>query len=633
MFIRKTKIKSGPNGEPYYSYRLVETSRTSAGVKQRTLLNLGKYFAIDSAHWALLAKRIEELVQSNTHCNQQALFNVSIDLDAELEATAQRYAAQVILKYSNAVEADSGSQQTNPSTDYQHVDVNSLAALQPRSIGVESIAYHALMQLQLDKKLESLGFNKPQLSAAIGNIIGRLASPASERDTHRWLQNSTGLGELIDHDYHTTSLTRLYTVADDLLKHKDAIEAHLYQQATDLFQLSNTIALYDLTNTYFEGQALGNELAKFGRSKEKRSDCPLVTLGLVLDSQGFAIRSEVFSGNASEPKTLAQMVSDLTPVQSVIAPPIVVLDAGIASQENLDWLVSQGYSYLVVSRDKKLPDDSTVDSVVVKEDKDSRVTILRELSENGEEIRLYCHSQAKEKKEAGILNRFTERFESELTKLNEGLKKKGTLKKVDKINERIGRIRQKNTRVSNGYTINVIADENKDNAIEIQWMRNEKAEEKFAQAGTYCLRSNLTDWSEDKLWHTYIMLNEIEACFRCMKSELGMRPVYHQKADRVTAHLFITLIAYQIAHTIRHQLKLKNIDLSWEGLRNRLVSQQRVTFSMDTKSGEKIHVRVTTKAEPEQQKVYEALGLNSDVLGRKKTITTKNKICSANFDV
>jgi len=196
-----------------------------------------------------------------------------------------------------------------------------------------------------------------------------MALPGSERDTHRWLQTCSGLGELLDHDFETTSLTRLYTVADDLLKHKEAIETHLTQQARDLFQLSNTIALYDLTNTYFEGQALKNELTKFGRSKEKRNDCSLVTLGLVVDSEGFASRSEVFAGNASEPKTLAQMISGLAPKQAAIEPTIVVLDAGIASQENLDWLVSAGYHYLVVSRDQKPPEDKTSNSVVVKNEK------------------------------------------------------------------------------------------------------------------------------------------------------------------------------------------------------------------------------------------------------------------------
>jgi len=127
------------------------------------------------------------------------------------------------------------------------------------------------------------------------------------------------------------------------------------------------------------------------------------------------------------------------------------------------------------------------------------------------------------------------------------------------------------------------------------------------------------------------MLNEVEACFRCMKSELGLRPVYHQKTERVTAHLFITLIAYHLVHTIRFQLKQKGIHLSWESIRDLLVNQQRITLSMNTKSGEKKHLRVTTKPNTDQAKIFQALGMKSDILGRRKTITNKNKICSANL--
>ena len=192
MFIRKTKIKSGPKGEPYYTYRIVETTRTHTGVKQRTLLNLGKHFEIESAHWALLAKRIEEIVQGQSNpVQQQSMFNISLDIDADLEAAAQRYAAQIILKFSQSTPVS--DTKSNRCADNQNIDLNSIETLNPKSIGVENIAYHALLQLQLDTKLEALGFNRPQLAAATGNIIGRMTSPGSERDTHRWLQTCSSL--------------------------------------------------------------------------------------------------------------------------------------------------------------------------------------------------------------------------------------------------------------------------------------------------------------------------------------------------------------------------------------------------------------------------------------------------------
>nr|WP_221894428.1 hypothetical protein [Bathymodiolus japonicus methanotrophic gill symbiont] len=157
----------------------------------------------------------------------------------------------------------------------------------------------------------ALGFNKVDTATALGTIIGRMVSPGSELQTHDWLQNQTGLGELLGHDYGNTSLTRLYTVSDKLLKHQATLEYFLADREQTLFNLNRKIVLYDLTNTYFEGQCARNPKAKFGRSKEKRTDCPLVTLGLVLDGGGFPLSSQVFPGNASEPATLKLMLDEL----------------------------------------------------------------------------------------------------------------------------------------------------------------------------------------------------------------------------------------------------------------------------------------------------------------------------------
>ena len=276
MYIRRTKTKNLDDGGAYYTYRIVESVRLGKQVKQRTLLNLGKDFAIDSEHWPLLTARIKQLLE-DSEPHQQELFHVADDLTQLLEASAQRYSALIIAKLAQAVDVES------PETDYHSVDINHVEALQARSIGVESLAWHALQQLQLDQKLTALGFNKVELAAAVGSIIARVVSPGSELHTHNWLQSCSALGELLDHDYGNTSLTRLYNISDKLLKHQTALETFLSDQEQTLFDLNRSIVLYDLTNTYFEGQCTQNPKAQFGRSKEKRSDCPLVTLGLVLD--------------------------------------------------------------------------------------------------------------------------------------------------------------------------------------------------------------------------------------------------------------------------------------------------------------------------------------------------------------
>jgi len=625
MYIRKTKIKNSKQGDAYYTHRIVESVRERDKVKQTTLLNLGKHFDIKSTLWPLLISRIEQLLQQNQTEQQAELFNLQLELDETLEKAAQRYAALIIHKQSQPVVSDDHqSLSAQQSSHFETVDINQLSALTARSIGVETIAWHAVKQLKLEQKLTALGFNGRDRAAALGNIIGRMVSPGSERSTHQWLTNQTALGELIEHDYDTTKLTRLYTVGDDLLRSQSALESFLYQQEKDLFNLKQTIILYDLTNTYFEGSAATNPKAQFGRSKEKRSDCKLVTMGLVLDSEGFPINSRLFNGNASEPQTLEEMIDGLN--QEKLQAPVIVLDAGIASQENLTWLQENHYQYIVVSRErhKENPQESE-NAVVIKEEPHNRVIVKRVDDGENQEVRLYCHSEKREKKDAAIRSRFHQRFEQALEKLHQGLSKKGTIKRYEKVLENIGRIKQKNSRVAQDYDIDVIADENKKNAISITFKRLENSHDKDKLSGVYCLRSNILDWTEEQLWHTYVMLTDLEATFRSMKTELGLRPVYHRKEERVTAHLFITLLAYHLVHTIRYQLKEKGINLSWHSIRQVLSTVQRITISMPTKDNKMVYVRTTTKPEPMQQKIYDALNISTDPIGKVKTIIDKTK--------
>lgn len=184
--------------------------------------------------------------------------------------------------------------------------------VRPRSVGVEHAALSAMRQCGFEDKLAELGFNRPQIAAAVSNIVGRMAHPGSELATHAWLQQRSALGELIDFDFESMDLNRLYRASDALYKHRDALQDHLFGAAKSLFGFADIITLYDLTNTYFEGLAAGVGKAARGRSKEKRSDCPLVTLAVVLDGSGFVRRSRVFAGNASEPQTLQEMLADLS---------------------------------------------------------------------------------------------------------------------------------------------------------------------------------------------------------------------------------------------------------------------------------------------------------------------------------
>ena len=619
MYIRRTTINRHKDGKPYYTYRLVESVRTSKGVRQHTLLNLGSNFTCPRESWPDLSNRIEEIISG-----QQLLFPPASDL----EDAAQRYAALIIQarNRSDGIDGDSTS-----SSDYRNVDINTLEFMRPRSIGAEHVAYEALRQLQLDKKLQELGLNKHQLYTAIGSVIGRMIAPGSELATHYWLQHHTGLGELLGYDYESTKLTRMYQASDILLKHKEALERHLYERQRSIFQFEETITLYDLTNTYFEGSGKYNALAAYGHSKEKRTDCPLVTLGLVLDSSGFLIRSKVFSGNASEPQTLAEMIKGLngspqtesTKQQPVFnqGRPTIVMDAGIATEDNINWLKKEQYPYLVVSR-KRHREFSEKEAVVVKKDKDCTVKAYKKINDQTGEVELYCHSTRREDKERAIYDRFSTRFEEALDKLNAGLHKKGCIKKYDKVLLSLGRLKQKYSRAAKNYRITVNKDKKTGNAVRIIRKRKESSNSTDSHPGVYCLRTNQDTWDESTLWRTYTMLTDLEAVFRSLKSELGLRPVFHQKTKRVSGHLFITLLAYHLIHTIRCQLKTNNIHSSWSDLRKQLTGQDRVTVSMQCRNGDTVHIRKSTRPEPRQQVIYDALGL-SHYPGRiiKKTVS------------
>ena len=287
----------------------------------------------------------------------------------------------------------------------------------------------------------------------------------------------------------------------------------------------------------------------------------------------------------------------------------VVLDAGIASQSNIDWLVERGYRYLVVSR-KRQRDFDVDKAITVKDLPSQTVKVQRVIDEETGEVELYCHSALREKKEQAIQDRFKARLETTLQSLADGLHKKGTTKRYEKILERIGRVKQKYASAAQYYDIRVTADEQGVNATTIHWERNEKPNSQATHPGIYCLRTNLTDWDENTQWNTYTMLTDLEAVFRSLKSELGLRPIYHHKEARVNGHIFITLIAYHLVHTLRSQLKAHRIHASWEILRRTMENQQRVTVRLTRADGKTLHVRKATRAEPQQKANYDALGIS-----------------------
>ena len=601
MFIRQAKTRNATSGDAYFTYRLVSSERVGGKVRQHTLLNLGRNFSIPKEQWPSLCARIEEILSGQT---------TLLEVSKKVETAAQRYAARLI----------TGRRPETPPTEekasqFHEVDVDSLELLRPRSVGVEHVGLAALYSLELPGILADAGLNGVQQAAVIGNIIGRMAAPGSELATWRWLRERSALGELLEVDFEAMSPMSLYRGSDLLVRHRQKIEEKLFSRISDLFDLQATVTLYDLTNTYFEGEMAGNARAKRGRSKEKRSDCPLVTLGLVLDGSGFVRRSRIFAGNVSEASTIQEMLTGLDAPLGAM----VIMDRGIATAENIDWLIENHYRYLVVSREqgRQFEEDQ---SIAITTASDQTVRIQRVVSDDGAEVRLYCHSEARQEKEAAITKRFTEKFEEGLAKLASGLEKPRGEKNWDKLHLRIGRLQEQSKGISQHYQVSLVQEKPEGPVTGLTWEKIAVTGTQLTHPGVYCLRTNELSWDEETLWKTYTMLTDLEAVFRSLKSELGLRPVYHHKEERAEGHLFITVLAYQAVQVLRQKLQLAGITSSWSSLKEIFSVQQRVTATFKQKDGKTLHVRKSTLAEPNLKELYDALGLSASPVGVRKLV-------------
>ena len=604
MYIRRTQTRHSATGEAYYTQRLVQSVRVGSQVRQTTLLNLGRHFALAQEEWPALCARLEEL-----RSGQGALLGGVGSTRVEREA--QRLFARLLAR--QPVAATTASVASTP--DVQAIDVDSVELSRPRTVGVESVGLWAMAEVDWVGLLQALGLTGPQRALIVGAIIGRMAAPGSERATHRWLGERSGLGELLDIDFEALPLVPFYRAADGLMRHRAVIEQRLFARVSELFALDWTVTLYDLTNTFFEGEAAGNPKAQRGHSKEKRRDCPLVTLGLVLDGSGFVRRSQTFDGNVVEGTTLEDMLHGLGAPRGAL----VVMDAGIATEENIGWLRTQGYRYLVVSRERQRQFDAR-EAITLETANGEHVAIQRVADADGQEARLYCYSERRARKEEGIAQRFTQRFEAALQKLHEGLARPRTTKTLDKVWERIGRLKAKSHGVGQHYAIAIIPDATGQRAQAIRWERQPVAGTLLTHPGVYCLRTNELSWDAEQLWRTYVTLTDLEAVFRSLKSELGLRPVYHRTEGRVDGHLFITVLAYQLVQLIRRRLRQHGISDRWSTLRDILAGQCRVTATFRRADGRTLHVRKATRAEPAQLAILQALGSDPSPGGIQKML-------------
>lgn len=603
MFIKEIKKHNKHYDKEFISHRLVESYRSEKGPRHRTILNLGQ-LRIPKEQWKALADTIEAKLSG-----QQSLYPI----EETIETPADHY-AQLIIKnrlVQTVNESDSSDSENEQEPRYETVDLNSIENSKCRTLGAEYVGISIFRELGLDTYLNKLNFTEHQLKLAYLSVVGRLVHPASERNTAEWARHLSAMDELIGTDFSRLSHNALYRISDALLQHKEQLENYLAQKEKDLFHLEEKIILYDLTNTHFEGSAKKNSKAKRGRAKNKRTDCPLLTLGMVIDEQGFPKASRILPGNVSEPGTLKEFLNALRGEPSGNPKPgkgiTVVMDAGIASEDNITLLKGLGYDYIVVARNQpvKFSELHPDQLITVKQDKHNKVEVEL-IDQDGERI-LFCKSKLKTAKEQSMKQYFQEHFEQDIKQIALALHKKNCMKNYDKVMQRIGRLKQKYSRIAAYYQIDV--KKQGKNAVELTWkqIHQQRAEERFS--GCYFLRTSRMNLDEKQIWSIYTMLTNLEDAFRSLKSELGLRPVRHHKEDRSDAHLFISVLAYHLLNTIQTKLTKNDIHIQWWRVRQLLSTHVRITTSMTTREGKRIHIRKSTKPELFHKHIYQALGL------------------------
>lgn len=614
MYVKKVRKRNGKTQKVYEYIHLVENIRTEKGPRQRLILNLGK-LDIYPTQYKAFAKRVEDILTG------QMSF---IDLDARLEKQARAAAEKIFRKQAQEIAE-------RAETDYQSVDVNSLETEAHRGLGPEYVCHSVWNELRMNEFFTRQGISANVIPLMAALVIGRLIDPGSERYTKEWVEKRSALFELAGRPLRP-SLNSYYRAGDRLFSVKDELEKHLSKVEKDLFSLSEKMFFFDLTNTYFEGVGIKNPKAQWGRSKEKRDDCKLVTLGLIVDECGFAKYSQLFAGNQFEGETLEGMIKELeNHLPNTAKDKTIVVDAGIATEENIEWLKENGYHYVVVNRGKVSFEEDYSGMEVIKEDegKGIKLEVKRFLHEG--EGYILCRSEQKVAKEMSMRTRVEKLFLERLEYYKKGLSLPHRTKKYQKVVELVGKLKEKYPKASKLYTVEVIPEKDKVasdpgiRAVKIVWEKKAGLyEEETAREGSYVLRTDRLDLSDKEIWETYVMLRQIEYAFKSMKSSLGLRPNFHQIEERVDTHMFISVLAYHLLHIIEYRLRQKGDHRKWDTIRNILKTHERLTIGYKVKGEDEIvrqqYVRINSKVEPEHLEIYRKLGLSGRTLPRKKLV-------------
>jgi len=637
-------MRTNPETHVYSGYyRLVESYRNGDHrVYHRTILNAGYLDVLTTDQLNLIQKILTAKVSNY----DKPLFELPYTDDLIVLKYVDEFYTRMVAEKRIDVLVDKKEKKKSKNSDLENIYISSIRNKDVREIGAEWFSYQAANQLQIGVFLEAQGWSEEDRKLALSHIISRAVYPASEFETSRWIKENSSVCEITGFEVEKITKDRLYTISKRLYAQKEALEQHLSVRTNELFDIEDKIILYDLTNTYFEGRKEGSSLAQFGRSKEKRSDAKLVVLALVVNPEGFIKYSSVLAGNMADPKTLEGMITKLRiKTSSSAQKALVVIDAGIATDANLAMIQEKGYDYMCVSRSslKDYNIEAGAISVSVTDNKKQKIDLCRVKTNRNTDYYLKVESESKELKERSMNEQFRSRFEAELQKIADSLTKKGGVKQVEKVYERIGRVKQKYPSIQRYFNIEITQQEATEKKTKKQKKDTEPKQSDYKiatsltwaikdgvnineRAGVYFLRTSMESSAEDIVWKSYNTIRQIEATFRVLKTDLDLRPVYHKKDENTMAHLYLGLLAYWVVNTVRHQLKKEGITSGWREIVRIMNTQKAVTTLAQNDKDEVISIRRCSEPNLQVRKLYDALKYKYAPFVKKKSVVHKSEL-------
>ena len=633
-------------------YRLLESYRNHHGQAcHRTMLSAGFLDELNADQ----LNAIQKILTAKVANLDNSLFELPYSDDLVVLDYVELFFNRMVIEKRIDIPSDVvKSKVSRHGKEYHRIDINSIRNKDVREIGAEWMSFQAVGQLRIASFLEQQGWDDSDIRLALTHIISRAVYPASELKTSSWIKENSAVCEITGFDREKVTKDQLYRISTKLYNEKEALEQYLSFRTNELFDIEDRIMLYDLTNTYFEGRKTGSELAKFGRSKEKRSDAKLVVLALVVNPQGFIKYSAILQGNISDPATLESMIENLRlKTSSSAKKALIVMDAGIATEDNLKMVKDKGYDYLCVTRSnlKNYTVQADAAIVTVTDNKKQKIELCPVKSDNNTDYYLKVESHTKKLKECSMNDQFRTRFEDGLQIIADSLTKKGGVKQADKVYERIGRLKGKYPSIARYFDIEVVEQQieskikgkhkqattepeqkQKQIATAISWAIKPDVEIN-ARSGIYFLRTSLEGDSQKMLWQFYNTIREIEATFRVLKTDLDLRPIYHKKDESTMAHLHLGLLAYWVVNTIRHQLKKENIHSGWSEIVRIMNTQKAVTTLAQNDKDQVIQIRRCTEPNQKVQTLYDALKYKHAPFIKKKSVVLKSEFRDVQINV